>query len=94
MGTYRHSTTAGRQTRRRATSAIAALAVTGLLAACTAASAGAIKPAPSRYWTAAGAAASAGALKQAPSGYWTAAGAAAKATASTKGHRRLHGPME
>jgi hypothetical protein len=58
MGTYRRSTTAGRQTRRRATSAIAALAITGLLAACTAASAGAIKQvsAPSRYPTGAGAA--------------------------------------
>jgi hypothetical protein len=58
MGTYRISTTAGRQPRRRATSAIAALAITGLLAACTAASAGAVRqaPAPGRYPTGAGAA--------------------------------------
>ena len=56
MGTDRHSTTAGKP-RRRATSAIAILAVTGLLAACTAASAGAIRqaPAPGRYPTGAGA---------------------------------------
>jgi len=50
MGSYlRSSTTAPRQPRRLATSAIGLVAVIGLVTACTASSVGAAKRAPDRY---------------------------------------------
>jgi hypothetical protein len=89
MGTNPRNTTAGRTPRGRASIAIAVVAVAGLLTACTAASAGAVRPAPDRYWTAAGAAATTGAAKPTPDRYWTAAGAAVKAQTSAETQQSL-----